>query len=111
VLAACVVHPGLLPALAELSGDHFDSDLHRRLRTHLVDQTEATPDVVELIAELDAHADAEEIGESAGEQRILQLRDSALQRELQAEQDPARRLELQGSLARVREAVRNFASA
>jgi DNA primase len=111
VLAACVVHPELLPALAELSEDHFDSDLHRRLRMHLVHQTEATPDVVELIAELDAHADAEEIGESAGEQRILQLRDRALQRELQAEQDPARRLELQGSLARVREAVRNFASA
>jgi len=111
VLAACVVHPALLPALAELSEDHFDSDLHRRLRTHLVDQTEATPDVVELIAELDAHADAEEIDESAGEQRILQLRDRALQRELHAEQDPARRVELQGSLARVREAVRNFASA
>jgi DNA primase len=111
VLAACVVHPELLPALAALSEEHFDSELHRRLRTHLVEQTEASRDVVALIAELDAHATAQELGESAGEQRILQLRDRALQRELQAEEDPQRRVELQLSLARVRDAVRNFASA
>jgi DNA primase len=111
VLAACVVHPELVPALAELSEAHFDSELHRRLRAHLVEGAEPTGEVVALIAELDAHASAEEIGESAGEQRILQLRDRALQRELQSEDDPERRLELQGSLARVREAVRNFASA
>ena len=31
-LAACVAHPGLVKLLAELSPEHFDSELHRRFR-------------------------------------------------------------------------------
>ena len=36
-LAGCVAHSELVPALAEMSADHFDSELNRRLRGYLVD--------------------------------------------------------------------------
>src|ERR671911_107136 len=36
VLAACVAHASLVPYLAELSVDHFDSDENRRFRTSLI---------------------------------------------------------------------------
>src|SRR5215207_2639454 len=51
VLAACVVHPGLLTLLAELSPDHFDSELHRRFRAHLVAGGEEDEAILALRAE------------------------------------------------------------
>jgi hypothetical protein len=107
-LAGCVAHPELIPALAELSPEHFDSELHRRLRAYLIDGSAAEADVVALLAELDARAAAEGIDEETGKQLLLRLRERYLERELQnADLEHAR--ELQTSLARVREAVREFA--
>jgi DNA primase len=108
-LAGVVAHRDLVPALAELSSEHFDSELHRRLRASLVDDDDADPDVLALLAELDARAAAEGIDEETGKQLILRLRERRLQRELLDEESPERTLELQAALARVRKAVREFA--
>ncbi len=107
-LAGCVAHPELLGVLAELTPEHFDSDLHRRLRAHLVDGAAADSEMVRLLAELDARADAEGIDIETGKQLLLRLRERGLERELQ-DADLERTKELQAALAKVREAVREFA--
>ena len=68
--------------LGEMSPDHFDSELHRRLRAHLVDGGEADADLVPLIAELDARAAADAIDEATGKELLLRLRERKLRREL-----------------------------
>jgi DNA primase len=103
-LAGCVAHPELVRLLAEMSPDHFDSELHRRLRQHLVEEGEADADLVPLLAELDARAAAEAIDEATGKELLLRLRERKLRREL-ADADPQRAKELQEALAKVREAV------
>ncbi|MDQ3874339.1 MAG: DNA primase [Actinomycetota bacterium] len=107
-LAGCAAHRELVAALAELTPDHFDLEIHRRVRECLVDDRDAAPEVVALLAELDAHAAAEGIDEETGKQLLLRVRERQLQRELQ-EADLERARELQGALAKVREAVREFA--
>jgi DNA primase len=107
-LAGCLAHPELVRALAELTPDHFDSDVHRRLRAYLLDAGSADSDVVALLAELDARAAAEGIDEDTGKQLLLRLRERQLQRELE-EADLEHARELQTTLAKVREAVREFA--
>jgi DNA primase len=107
-LAACVAHPELLEILAELGPEHFDDPLHRRLRDHLVEQGEVDPDLLRLLAELDARAEAEGIDVETGKQLLLRLRERRLEREL-ADADLEETKELQAALARVREAVREFA--
>ena len=103
-LAGCIVHPELLPALGEMSPDHFDIELHRRLQAHLVDAGEAEADLVPLIAELDARAAADAIDESTGKELLLRLRERKLRREL-ADADPRQMKDLQDALERVRQAV------
>jgi DNA primase len=103
-LAGCVAHPGLVRLLAEMSPDHFDSDENRRVRQHLVDESEADSDLVPLIAELDARAEAEAIDEATGTELLLRLRERHLRREI-ADADPERTKELQEALERVRAAV------
>jgi hypothetical protein len=98
------VHPELVPVLGEMSPDHFDSELHRRLRAHLVDGGEAEADLVPLIAELDARAAAEAIDEPTGKELLLRLRERKLRREI-ADADPERTKELQEALEKVRAAV------
>jgi DNA primase len=107
-LAGCVAHPELVGLLAELTPEHFDSDLHRRLRAHLIDGAAADSEIVRLLAELDARADAEGIDVETGKQLLLRLRERGLERELQ-DADLERTKELQAALAKVREAVREFA--
>ncbi len=107
-LAACVVHPELVEILAELGPEHFDDELHRRLRNHLVEKGEVDPELLRLLAELDARAGAEGIDVETGKQLLLRLRERRLEREL-AEADLEQTKELQAALARVREAVREFA--
>jgi DNA primase len=107
-LAGCVAHPALVPAIAELSEDHFDSELHRRLRRYLLERGAPDEEVVALLAELDARADAEGIDEGTARQLLLRLRERRLQRELH-DADLERTRELQASLAKVRAAVREFA--
>jgi len=109
-LAACVVHrdPELLEVLAELGPEHFEDPLHRRLRDHLVQPGEVDPALLRLLAELDARAEAEGIDVETGKQLLLRLRERRLEQEL-AEADLEKTKELQAALARVREAVREFA--
>ena len=107
-LAGCIAHAELIPVLGEMSADHFDNELHRRLRTHLVDGGEEEADLVPLIAELDARAAAEAIDEQTGKEMLLRLRERKLRREL-ADADLERTKELQEQLAKVREAVQALA--
>lgn len=103
VLASVVAHPALVPYLAELSADHFDSEEHRRLRAVLVngrEDSELTP----LRAELDARADEEALDERTGKELLLRLRERKLRRDL-AGADLARTTELQAHLAKVRQAI------
>ncbi|HEV2713436.1 MAG TPA: hypothetical protein VGU26_10095, partial [Gaiellaceae bacterium] len=103
-LAGCVAHRGLIPLLAELAPDHFDGELHRRLRAHLVGGEPPSREVVELLAELDARATAEGIDEETGKQLLLKLRARQIRREL-AEAPPEQIKELQNALTRLRAAV------
>ena len=103
-LAGCVAHPELVRLLAEMSPDHYDSELHRRLREHLIGDGEAEADLVPLIAELDARAAADAIDEATGKELLLRLRERQLRREL-ADADLEKTKELQEALEKVRQAV------
>ncbi|HEV8603439.1 MAG TPA: DNA primase [Gaiellaceae bacterium] len=104
-LAGCVAHPELVRILAEISAEHFDADLNRRLRAHLVEEgEEADGELVPLLAELDARAAADAIDEATGKELLLRLRERHLRREL-AVADPERTKELQEALQRIRTAV------
>jgi DNA primase len=107
-LAACVAHPELVEILAELGPEHFEDPLNRRLRDHLVAPGEVDPELLRLLAELDARAEAEGIDVETGKQLLLRLRERRLEREL-ADADLEKTKELQAKLASVREAVREFA--
>lgn len=105
-LAGVVAHPSLLPHLAELTPGHFDLELHRRLREHLLRPREpADRELVAALAELDARAAAEEIDEQTAKELLLRLRERFLRRELARSSDLERTRELQAALARLREAV------
>ena len=102
-LAGVTAHRSLVPILAELGPEHFDSDEHRRLRAELVGGGATDP-------ELDARAAAGGIDERTAEELLLRLRERGIRREL-SDADPARTLELQASLARIRDAIEQLASA
>jgi DNA primase len=107
-LAACVAHPPLVKLLAELSPEHFDSELHRRFRIHIVDGGELESDLLSLRAELDARAAREGLDERTGKELLLNLRERRLRRELaHAEFDQMK--ELQTALARVKDAILELA--
>jgi DNA primase len=102
-LAGVTAHRSLVPTLAELGPEHFDSEEHRRLRDQIISGGEIDP-------ELDARAAVEGIDERTATELLLRLRERRIRREL-ADADPARTLELQATLARIREAVEQLASA
>ena len=106
-LAGCMAHRGLLPVLAELTPEHLDAELHRRLRAHLLEGGEPDPELVALVAELDARADSEGIDEGTAEQLLLHLRERHLRREL-AGAEGERLRELQHALERIRTAFRQL---
>jgi DNA primase len=109
-LAGVAAHRSLIPVLAELGPEHFDSETHRRLREQLLSGKETDDALVGLAAELDARAAAEGIDERTAEELLLRLRERHIRREL-TEADPSRTLELQASLARIHEAVERLATA
>jgi DNA primase len=107
VLAACVAHASLVRGLAELSANHFDSDVNRGFREMLVtgrDNAELTA----LRAELDARAAQDAIDERTGTELLLRLRERKLKRDL-AGADLARTTELQAHLAKVRQTLAELA--
>jgi len=109
-LAGVAAHPALVPVLAELGPEHFDSEEHRRLREQLVSGSEPHAELVGLVAELDARATSEGIDERTAEQLLLRLRERQIRREL-SDADPARTLELQASLAKIVATVEELAAA
>jgi DNA primase len=109
-LAGCIAHPGLVPLLAELKPDYFESERHRRLRTQLVEGVASDPELVPLVAELDARAESEQITETTTQELLLRLTDRGLRRELaRTNGDFERTKELQQKLERVREALDRLA--
>jgi len=110
-LAGVAAHRSLSRILTELGPEHFDSDLHRRLRGYLVaPQPTDDPELVGLLAELDARAAAEGIDERTAEELLLRLRERRIRREL-TDAGPERTLELQASLAKIQAAVEQLATA
>jgi DNA primase len=107
VLGGCIRHPRLVPLLAELGPEHFDSELHRAVRAHLVAGDEPTADLVPVLAELDAVATAGEIDEATTKELLLRLRERHLRRQLA---DDPERSDLREQLARVREAAGSLVS-
>ena len=108
VLAGVRAHPELTRVLEELTPEHFDSELHRRVREHLLGRGGEDEDVIRLMAELDAVAEVEGIDVETTKHSLLRLRERELRRELErAEGEPL--LELQHRLAEIRTAIREFA--
>jgi DNA primase len=106
-LAGVAAHPVLGEVLDGLSPDHFDSELHRRAREHLLEPGEADRELVQLLAELDARAAAEGIDEATTKELLLNLHERKLRRELQ-NADLERTKELQLELERIRTAATNL---
>jgi DNA primase len=107
-LAGVATHPELRELLAELSPDHFDSELHRRARDHLLEPGDTDRDLLQLLAELDARADPEGIDEATTKELLLNLRERHLRREAQRTTDLERLKELQEQLERLRAAATNL---
>jgi DNA primase len=101
-LAGVAAHPELHALLSELGPEHFDSDLHRRVRTHLLEPGEVDEELVPVLAELDARAAEGGIDDETAKELMLRLRERQLRREL-AGADLERTKELQEQLARIRE--------
>jgi len=101
-LAGVLRHPQLRPLLAELGEEHFYDPQHRAIRNHIVDGAALDRDGVGMLAELDAYADADGIGEATGTELLLRLRERQLQLELRS--TPVdQRGELTEALAKLRE--------
>jgi hypothetical protein len=107
-LAGVAAHPELRDLLAELAPEHFDAELHRRAREHLLEPGDPDAELVPLLAELDARAATEGIDDETAKELLLRLRERQLRREL-ASADPERTKELQEQLERVRATAANLA--
>jgi DNA primase len=107
-LAGVRAHPALRRVLAELAPEHLDSEVHRRLRAALIEAGSPDDELVPLIAELDALADADGIDEETAKQLLLRLRERKLRRDLESA-DAEQVRDLQHRLAEVRTAIREFA--
>jgi DNA primase len=106
-LAGVAAYASLRDLLAELSAEHFDDELHRRARAHLLEPGATDRALIELLAELDARATAEGIDEATTKELLLKLRERKLRRELQ-HADLERTKELQEALGRLRDAAANL---
>ena len=101
-LAGVAAHPDLAQRLAALDPEHFDSELYRRARAHLLEPGEPDEELVPLLAELDARAAEGGIDEETAKELLFRLRERQLRREL-ATADLDKTKELQEQLARIRE--------
>ncbi|MGH3022026.1 MAG: DNA primase [Gaiellaceae bacterium] len=113
LLAACATSPELAERyLRPLDDRHFDNPLHRRLRLELVGGQEHDPELVAARAELVATADVEHLGEETAREHFLRLEERLVRRELAelSGDDLARTVELQGVLAKIRDALEKVES-
>ncbi|HXV58540.1 MAG TPA: DNA primase [Gaiellaceae bacterium] len=112
-LAVCAARPELAERyLHDLDDRHFDHPLHRRLRAHLAGEGEADAELVALRAELDATVAEEGLDEGVARELFLRLEERLVRRELAdlSGEDLARTVELQGVLARIRDALQKVES-
>ncbi|HET7566760.1 MAG TPA: DNA primase [Gaiellaceae bacterium] len=107
-LAGVAAHESLRPELELLGPEHFDDELHRRARAHLLGQEGADGELGSLVHELYTLADEEQITVEGAEEMLLRLRERRLEREL-ADADGALFTELQQALAKIRDRIRTFA--
>jgi hypothetical protein len=112
-LAICAARPELAERyLRELDDRHFDNPLHRRLRASLAGEIPEDEELVGLRAELDATVAEEGLDEEVARELVLRLEERLVVRELAdlSGDDLARTVELQGVLARIREALQRVES-
>jgi DNA primase len=113
LLASCATKRELAEKyLRPLDDRHFDNPLHRRLRAYLAGQLEPDEEIVAAVAELDATAEREHLGEETARELFLRLEERLVRREL-AElkgQDLARTVELQGVLTKIQDALQQVAT-
>jgi DNA primase len=112
-LAICAARPELAERyLRELDDRHFDLPLHRRLRAFLAGEIPEDEELVGLRAELDATVAEEGLDEDVARELVLRLEERLVVRELAdlSGDDLARTVELQGVLARIREALQRVES-
>ncbi|MBA2361728.1 MAG: DNA primase [Actinobacteria bacterium] len=102
VLAACIAFPELIEELRRVTADHFDSDLHRRLRDAIL-KGGPQEEIVPAFAELDAVAATEGINEATAKQLLLNLQERCLRRRLN-DAPLEETSELQRRLIEIREA-------
>ncbi len=108
-LAGVAASASLLPELELLGPEHFDDELHRRARAHLLAPDDAADEeLTALLAELYALGDEEEITLETANQLLLRLRERMLEREL-AQADGEQLGDLQQALAKLRDEIRAFA--
>lgn len=104
-LAGVLAHPKLVRILAEITPEHFESELHRRMRARLVGESGGSDEeLTALEAELDALAAAEAIDDRAARELLLRLRERFLRKQLLAA-DLEQTRELQQALERVHAAL------
>jgi DNA primase len=107
-LAVCAARPELAERyLHDLDDRHFDNPLHRRLRAYLAGEGDEDEELVGLRAELDATVAEEGLDEGVARELFLRLEERVVMRELAdlSGEDLARTVELQGVLARIRDAL------
>jgi DNA primase len=112
-LAVCAARPELADRyLGELDDRHFDDPAHRRLRAYLAGEAEPDEELVGLRAELDATVAEEGLDEDVASELFLRLEERLVMRELAdlKGDDLARTVELQGVLARIRDALHKVES-
>jgi DNA primase len=107
-LAGCIAHPELVSTLAEMSPEHFDSELHRRARAHIVQAEPASEEIRPLLAELDARIATEGVDETKARELLLRLRERHVRREMESA-EPEQLKRFQDALLRIREAVSELA--
>jgi DNA primase len=107
-LAGVAAHPELLALLAELGPEHFDSELHRKVRAHLLEPGEVDQELVPVLAELDARASEGGIDDETAKELLLRLRERQLERQL-ADAGPEHINELKEQLERIRATAANLA--
>jgi len=106
-LAGVAAHPELMRILAELGPEHFDLELHRHARAHLLGEAPADGELTPLLAELYAQAERDAITVPTAKQLLLGLRERQLERELAAAAN-GRVLQLQQALQRIRAEIREL---
>ena len=107
-LAGVAANDSLLRELELVGPEHFDDELHRRARARLLGQVQDDNQLTALFAELYATAEEEQITFESTEQLLLKLRERKLEREL-AQAEGENLINLQQTLARLREEIRAFA--